>query len=196
MACKKYFKITAGVECERDFYVQAEDKEQALEELQELNFLKEETVLFSGKIEVDVVDKDREIVEVTEEEAQPKDVIQSIKDVMEEQGFALVSCGHGMNGAQGYAFMHRKTGEYIGVQEEELDEEEMWGVLGVTEEEIRCRIEERNKTEDFYTGEQMDSKVGDWQDEDYEAVILDIIDEKAREESGHGEVSSDGEKNV
>jgi len=103
MACKKYFKITAGVECKRDFYVQAEDKEQALEELQELNFLKEETVLFSGKIEVDVVDKDREIVEVTEEEAQPKDVIQSIKDVMEEQGFALVSCGHGINGAQGYA---------------------------------------------------------------------------------------------
>ena len=72
----------------------------------------------------------------------------------------------------------------------------MWDVLGVTEEEIRHRIEERNKTEDFYTGEQMDSKVGDWQDEDYRAVILDIIDEKDREESGPGEVHSKGEKNA
>jgi hypothetical protein len=123
-------------------------------------------------------------------------VIESIKDVMEEQGFALVSCGQGINGAQGYAFMHRQTGEYIGVQEEELDEEGMWDVLGVTEEEIRSRIEERNKTEDFYTGEQMDSKIGDWQDEDYRTAILDIIDEKAREESCPGEVHSEGEKNA
>ena len=196
MADKKYFRITAGMECERDFYVQAQDKEDALRELEELNFLKAETVLFSGRIEVDVVDKERDIVEVTKEEAQPEDVIQSIKGVMEDKGFALVSCGHGINGAQGYAFMHRQTGEYIGVQEEELDEEEMWDVLGVTEEEIRHRIEERNKTEDFYTGEQMDSKVGDWQDEDYRAVILDIIDEKDREESGPGEVHSKGEKNA
>ena len=196
MADKKYFRITAGMECERDFYVQAQDKEDALRELEELNFLKAETVLFSGRIEVDVVDKEQDIVEVTKEEAQPEDVIQSIKGVMEDKGFALVSCGHGINGAQGYAFMHRQTGEYIGVQEEELDEEEMWDVLGVTEEEIRHRIEERNKTEDFYTGEQMDSKVGDWQDEDYRAVILDIIDEKDREESGPGEVHSKGEKNA
>ena len=123
MADKKYFRITAGMECEKDFYVQAQDKEEALEELDKLNFQKEETVPFSGKIEVDVVDKEQDIVEVTEEEAQPKDVIQSIKEVMEEQGFALVSCGQGLNGAQGYAFMHRQTGEYIGVQEEELDEE-------------------------------------------------------------------------
>jgi hypothetical protein len=196
MADKKYFRITAGMECEKNFYVQAQDKEQALEELQELNFLKEETVLFSGKIELDVVDKKQDIVEVTKEEAQPRDVIQSIKEVMEEQGFALVSCAQGINGAQGYAFMHRKTGEYIGVQEEELDEEEMWDVLGVTEEEIRHRIEERNKTEDFYTCEQMDNKVGDWQDEDYEAVILDIIDEKARELYRQNQVESDGEKNA
>ena len=196
MADKKYFRITAGMECEKNFYVQAEDKEEALRELEELNFQKEETVPFSFKIEVDVVDKDQEIVEVTKEEAQPKDVIESIKDVMEEQGFALVSCGQGINGAQGYAFMHRQTGEYIGVQEEELDEEGMWDVLGVTEEEIRSRIEERNKTEDFYTGEQMDSKIGDWQDEDYRTAILDIIDEKAREESCPGEVHSEGEKNA
>ena len=196
MADKKYFRITAGVECEKNFYVQAQDKEEALRELEELNFQKEETVPFSFKIEVDVVDKYQEIVEVTKEEAQPKDVIESIKDVMEEQGFALVSCGQGINGAQGYAFMHRQTGEYIGVQEEELDEEEMWDVLGITEHEIRQRIEERNKTEDFYTSEQMDSKIGDWQDEDYRAAILDIIDEKAREESCPGEVHSEGEKNA
>jgi len=196
MADKRYFRITAGVECEKDFYVQAEDKEQALEELQELNFLKEATVLFSCTIEVDVVDKEQDVVEVTEEEAQPKDVIQDIEEVMANQGFALVCCGQGINGAQGYAFLHRKTGEYIGVQEEDLDEEELWDVLGVTEQEIRHRIEERNKTEDFYTGEQMDGKVGDWQDEDYKAVILDIIDEKAREESGHEEVHSKGEKNA
>ena len=196
MADKKYFRITAGMECEKNFYVQAKDKEEALRELEELNFQKEETVPFSFKIEVDVVDKDQEIVEVTKEEAQPKDVIESVKDVMEEQGFALVSCGQGINGAQGYAFMHRQTGEYIGVQEEELDEEEMWDVLGVTEEEIRSRIEERNKTEDSYTGEQMDNKIGDWQDEDYRTVILDIIEEKAREESCPGEVHSEGEKNA
>jgi hypothetical protein len=196
MADKKYFRITAGMECEKNFYVQAQDKEDALRELEELNFQKEETVLFSGNIEVDVVDKNQDIVEVTEQEARPKDVIQSIKEVMEEQGFALVSCGQGINGAQGYAFMHRQTGEYIGVQEEELDEEEMWDVLGVTEEEIRHRIEERNKTEDFYSGEQMDNKVGDWQDEDYEAVILDIIDEKARELDRQNQVDSDGERNA
>jgi len=196
MADKKYFRVTAGVEYERDFYVQAQDKEDALRELEELNFLKAETVLFSGRIEVDVVDKEQDIVEVTKEEAQPEDVIQSIKGVMEDKGFALVSCGHGINGAQGYAFMHRQTGEYIGVQEQELDEEEMWDVLGITEHEIRQRIEERNKTEDFYTGEQMDSKIGDWQDEDYRAAILDIIDEKAREESCPGEVHSEGEKNA
>ncbi|MHC4062654.1 MAG: hypothetical protein ACYSR6_13785 [Planctomycetota bacterium] len=196
MAGKKYFRITAGVKYERDFYVQAQDKDQALEELEELNFEKAETVLFSGKIELDVVDKEQDIVEVTEEEAQPRDVIQSIKEVMEEQGFALVTCGQGINGAQGYAFMHRQTGEYIGVQEEELDEEEMWDVLGVTEEEIRSRIEERNKTEDFYTGEEMDNKIGDWQDEDYEAVILDIIDEKAREVKDHSTVHSEGEQNA
>jgi hypothetical protein len=196
MADKKYFRVTAGVEYERDFYVQAQDKEDALRELEELNFLKAETVLFSGRIEVDVVDKEQDIVEVTKEEAQPEDVIQSIKGVMEDKGFALVSCGHGINGAQGYAFMHRQTGEYIGVQEQELDEEEMWDVLGITEHEIRQRIEERNKTEDFYTGEQMDSKVGEWQDEDYRAVILDIIDEKDKEESCPGEVHSVGEKNA
>jgi hypothetical protein len=196
MADKKYFRITAGVEYERDFYVQAQDKEEALRELEELNFLKAETVLFSGKIEVDVVNKDQDIVEVTKEEAQPKDAIQSIKGVMEDKGFALVSCGQGLNGAQGYAFMHRQTGEYIGVQEEELGEEEMWDVLGVTEEEIRSRIEERNKTEDFYTGDQMENKIGDWQDEDYEAVILEIIDEKAKELNRQNQVESEGEKNA
>jgi len=196
MADKKYFRITAGVEYERDFYVQAQDKEDALRELEELNFEKAETVLFSGKFEVDVVDKEQDIVEVSEEEAQPKDVIQEIKEVMEDKGFALVCCGHGLNGSRGYAFLHKETGEYIGVQEEDLDEEEMWDVLGVTEEEIRHRIEERNKTEDFYTGEQMDSKVGDWQDEDYRAVILEIIDEKSREESCHGALHTEGEKNA
>jgi len=67
MADKKYFRITAGVEYERDFYVQAQDKEDALRELEELNFEKAETVLFSGKIEVDVVDKEQDIVEVSED---------------------------------------------------------------------------------------------------------------------------------
>ena len=66
----------------------------------------------------------------------------------------------------------------------------------MTEEEIRHRIEERNKTEDFYSGEQMDNKVGDWQDEDYEAVILGIIDEKARELDRQNQVDSDGERNA
>jgi len=196
MADKKYFRITAGVECEKEFYVEAEDKEQALRELEELNFEKEETVLLSGKIEVDVVDKEQDIVEVTKEEAQPKDVIQSIRDLMEDRGFALVSCGQGINGAQGYAFLHRQTGEYIGVQEEELDEEELWDILGVTEQEIRHRIEERNKTEDFYTGERMDSKVGDWQDEDYRAVILEIIDEKAKELNHNRVLHSEGEEHA
>ena len=65
MADKRYFRITAGVECEKNFYIQAQDKEDALTELEELNFLKEETVLFSGKIDVDVVDKEQDIVEVT-----------------------------------------------------------------------------------------------------------------------------------
>ena len=190
MADKKYFKITAGVEYEKEFYVQADNKEEALRELEELNFGKAETVLFSGKIDTDVVDREQEIVEVTEEDAQPKDVIQSIKEVMADKGFALVSCGQGINGAQGYAFLHRKTGEYIGVQEEDLDEEELWDVLGVTEQEIRRRIEERNKTEDFHTGEQMDNKVGDWQDEDYRAVILEIIDEKAKGLNGCNLVNS------
>ena len=184
MADKKYFKITAGVEFEKEFYVEAENKEEALRELEELNFEKEETVLWSGKIDVDVVDKERDIVEVSKEEAQPKDVIQSIKEVMGDKGFALVSCGHGINGAQGYACLHRKTGEYIGVQGEELDAEELWDVLGVTEEEIRHRIEERNKTEDLYTGEEMDNKIGEWEDEDYKAVILEIIEAKAKEHEG------------
>ena len=196
MADKKYFKITAGVEYEKEFYVQADNKEEALRELEELNFGKAETVLFSGKIEVDVVDKDQDIVEVTKEEAKPKDVIQGIIEVMEDRGFALVSCGQGINGAQGYAFIHRRTGEYIGLQEEELDEEGLWDVLGVTEQEIRRRIEERNKTEDFYTGEQMDSKVGDWQDEDYRAVILEIIEEKAKEVNHNRAVHSEGQKNA
>ena len=184
------------MEYEKDFYVQAQDKDQALEELEELNFEKAETVLFSGKIELDVVDKEQDIVEVTEEEAQPKDVIQGIKEVMEDRGFALVSCGQGINGAHGYAFLHRRTGEYVGVQEEELDDEELWDILGVTEQEIRHRIEERNKIEDFYTGEQMDSKAGDWQDEDYRAVILEIIDERARELNHHGVAHSGGDENA
>ena len=181
MAKKKYYKITAGMELEKEFYVEADNKEEALRELGELNFEKEETVLFSGKIDVDVVDKETDIVEVTREEAQPEDVIQSIKEVMGDKGFALVSCGHGINGAQGHVFLHRETGEYIGVQEEELDTEGLWDVLGVTEEEIRHRIEERNKTENFYTGEELDGKIGDWGDEDYKKVILEIIEEKAKE---------------
>ena len=181
MADKKYYKITAGVELEKEFYVEAENKEEALIELEELNFEKEETVFFSGKIDVDVVDKETDIVEVTKEEARPEDIIQSVKEVMKSKGFALVSCGHGINGAQGYGFLHRKTGEYIGVQEQELDAEELWDVLGVTEEEIRHRIEEKNKTENFHTGEEMESKIGDWGDEDYKKVILEIIEEKAKE---------------
>ena len=196
MADKKYFKITAGVEYEKEFYVEAENKEDALRELEELNFQKEETVLFSGKIEVDVIDKEQDIVEVTKEEAKPKDVIQGIIEVMEDRGFALVSCGQGINGAQGYAFIHRRTGEYIGLQEEELDEEGLWDVLGVTEQEIRRRIEERNKTEDFYTGEEMDNKIGKWEDEDYEAVILEIIEEKAKEVNHNRAVHSGGQKNA
>ena len=196
MADKKFFKITAGVEYEKEFYVEAQNREQALEELQELNFEKEETVLFSGKIDVDVVDKEQDIVEVTEEEAKPNDVIQGIKEVMENRGFVLVSCGHGINGAQGYIFLHRKTGEYIGVQEEELDEEELWDVLGVTEKEIRHRIEERNKTEDFYTGEETDNKIGEWEDEDYKAIILEIIEEKAKEVNHNRAVHSGGQKNA
>ena len=179
MADKKHFKITAGVECEKEFYVEAENKEEALVELEELNFEKEETVLFSGKIDVDVVDKEQDIVEVTKEQAQPEDVIQSIKEVMEDRGFALVSCGPDTHGVRGYAFLRRETGEYIKVQKEEPDAEELWDVLGVTEQDIRHRIEERNKTEDFYTGQEMDNKVGQWQDEDYKAVILEIIEEKA-----------------
>ena len=196
MADKKYFKITAGGEYEKEFFVEAENKEEALRELEELNFEKEETVLWSGKIDVDVIDKEKDIVEVTKEEAQPKDVIQGIKEGMENRGFALVSCGQGINGAQGYAFLHRRTGEYIGLQEEELDEEELWDVLGVTEEEIRHRIEKRNKTEDFYKGEEMDSKIGDWEDEDYKAVILDIIEEKAKEVNHNRAVHSGGENNA
>ncbi len=196
MADKKYFRITAGVEYERDFYVQAQDKENALEELEGLDFLKEETGLFSSRIEVNAVNKDRDIVEVSEKEAQPQDVIQTIKDVMANQGFVVVSCGQGINGVQGYNFLHRRTGEYVWVQQEDLDEEQIWDVLGVTEQEIRSRIEERNKTEDSYTGEQMDSKVGDWQDEDYRAVILEIIDEKARELSRQKQVDWEGAKNA
>jgi hypothetical protein len=42
----------------------------------------------------------------------------------------------------------------------------------------------------------MDNKVGDWQDEDYEAVMLEIIDERAREESCYGESHSEGEENA
>ena len=75
MTDKKYFKITAGVEYEKEFYVEAENKEEALRELEELNFEKEETVLWSGKIDVDVVDKEQDIVEVSKEEAQPIDAI-------------------------------------------------------------------------------------------------------------------------
>ena len=196
MTENKYFKITAGVECEKEFYVEAGDKEEALRELEELNFEKEETVLFSGKIDVDVVDKEQDIVEVTEEEAQPKDVIQSIKEVMEDRGFALVSCGHGIHGVRGHAFLHRKTGEYIKVQKEELDTKELWDVLGITEEEIRHRIEERNKSEDLYTGQDMNNKIGQWQDEDYKAVILEIIEEKAKEANSHRAVHLEGEKNA
>lgn len=196
MADKKYFRITAGVEYEKDFYVEAENKEEALRELEELNFEKEETVLLSGQIDVDMVDMEKDIVEVTKEEAQPKDVIQSIKEVMGDKGFSLVSCGQGIHGVQGFAFLHRKTGEYIGVQAEELDAEELWDVLGVTEEEIRHRIEERNKTEHFYTGEEMDNKIGKWEDEDYKAVILDIIEERAKEVNRQEAVHSKGEKNA
>ena len=180
MADKKFYKITAGAEFEKDFYVEAENKEQALRELEEHNFTKEETIPLSGKIDVDVVNKETEIVEVTKEQAQPKNVIQDLKETMANHGFVLASCGQGINGAMGYAFLHKKTGAYIGIQEEELDEEELWNVLGVTEKEIRRRIEERNKTEDFYTGEEMDNKIGDWANKDYKAVIIEIIEEKVK----------------
>jgi len=180
MADKKYFKITAGVEFEKEFYVEAENKEEALRELEELNFEKEEMVIWSGKIDVDVVDREKDIVEVTKEEAQPKDVIQDLKETMANHDFVLASCGHGINGAMDYAFLHEKTGAYIGVREEELDAEELWDVLGVTEEEIRHRIEERNKSESPYTTEEMDNKIGEWGDDDYKKVILEIIEEKAK----------------
>ena len=72
MARKKYYKITAGVEFEKEFYVRADDKDEALRELVELNFEKEETVIWSGKIDVESIDKETDIVEVTKEEAQPK----------------------------------------------------------------------------------------------------------------------------
>ena len=41
-------------------------------------------------------------------------------------------------------------------------------------------MEERNKTEDFYTGEEMDNKIGDWANKDYKAVIIEIIEEKVK----------------
>ncbi len=113
--------------------------------------------------------------------AEPFKIKVSVKEVIKGKGFALVSCGHGINGAQSYIFMHRRTGEYIGVQEQQLDEEESWDVLGVTEQEIKHRMEERNKTECPYTTEEINSKIGDWGDEDYKKVILEIIEEKAKE---------------
>ena len=42
----------------------------------------------------------------------------------------------------------------------------------------------------------MDNKVGDWQDEAYRVVILEIIDEKARELSRQNQVDPAGEKNA
>jgi hypothetical protein len=32
----------------------------------------------------------------------------------------------------------------------------------------------------LYTGEEMDNKIGEWEDEEYKAVILEIIEEKAK----------------
>ena len=79
---------------------------------------------------------------------------------MEDKGFALVSCGQGINGAHGYAFLHRQTGEYIGVQEEELDEEEMWDVLGVTEEEIMFFTETSTTFSEIFSRESRVLRVG------------------------------------
>jgi hypothetical protein len=42
----------------------------------------------------------------------------------------------------------------------------------------------------------MDSKVGDWQDEDYRAVILGIIDERAKELNHCKLVHSEGEEDA
>ena len=61
MADKKFYKITAGAEFEKDFYVEAENKEQALRELEEHNFTKEVTIPLTGKIDVDVVNKETEV---------------------------------------------------------------------------------------------------------------------------------------
>ena len=181
MTDKKYFRITAHAEFQKEFYVEAGTKQEALEELEELNFQKEKTLLLSGKIDFGGIDVAQDIKEVTKEEAQPEDSIQSVKEVLRSKGFVCVSCGHGISGNMGYSFLNKETLEYIGVQEEDLDAEELWDVLGVTEEEIKHRIEERNKTESPYTTEELDNKIGEWEDEDYKAVILEIIEEKAKE---------------
>lgn len=123
------------------------------------------------------------------EEATPDDkvgdqkeklIINQITEILNKKGFVCVSQGHGIGGQMGYAFVNKETFEYLGIQEEDLDDEDFWNVLGTTEEEIKHKLEERNKTEELYTEEELQNKI-DSEDEDYKAVIWDLI--KANEEA-------------
>lgn len=132
---------------------------------------KEQEFIEQLKMDIAQTGEEIEIIEETKE----KPLINKMAKHLKSEGFACVSQGQS-NGERNFCFLHKETGEYFTIGDNyALDEEELWNMLGTTEEEISKEIEERNKTEDCYTGAEMDNKVGNWEDEDYKAVIQDLI---------------------
>ena len=107
-------------------------------------------------------------------------IIKQIEKKLNQEGFVCVSYG-GMNGESYYHFLHKESGEYVNINDNQAqDDEELWNLVGVDEEQIKTLIEERKKTLNCYTTAEMDKKVGNWEDEDYKKVIQDLI--KSNEE--------------
>jgi len=106
-----------------------------------------------------------------------------IHQTLTNNGFKCIGFPYSMNSSDAANYINRDNFQYVHINWEDLDMEDFFNVLGTSEEEISKIIEARNKTAVPYTDEEMQKKF-DWEDEDFKAVIREIIDREEVKEDG------------
>ena len=89
---------------------------------------------------------------------------------LENQGYKLIQQGQDING-EWFRFIHQETFKTICINEESLDDEELWDNLGTSEGEIIEAIQKKGKTSEEA------KTIIDKERKEYDEVIKEIIKE-------------------
>ena len=108
-----------------------------------------------------------------------KRLIKQIEENLNKKGYVCVSQAY-INGSYHYHFINKETFDYIGINDEDLDEENLWDILGVTEKEIEEKVMDlKSNNKDFTNKEELteavEKAIGNYEDKDYKKVIRDFI---------------------